>query len=84
MHNVDQIVNPQISPEEPPHLLLAYAHKYVRDEHDLAPPDCDYDLVIGAWVKQGSDTLFVSMSGVGRPPQSKKSDVETGEDQKGY
>jgi hypothetical protein len=66
------------------HILLAHAHTYDRGEIDLAPSGCDYDLRTGAWVLSESGTLLVTAPGRRRPPQSKKNDVETGEDQKGY
>jgi hypothetical protein len=72
------------SPEKTNHVLLARAHSYDRGEIDLAPSGCDYDLRTGAWVLRESGTLLVAAPGNRRPPQSKKCDVETGEDQKGY
>jgi hypothetical protein len=66
------------------HILLVHARSYGRSEVDLAPPDCDYDLRTGAWIVRGTDVLLVASPGRQRPPQSKKNDVETGEDQKGY
>lgn len=66
------------------HILLAYAHSYDRGDVDLAPPNCVYDLGVGAWVVRESGIILVASPGPWHPPQSKKCDVETGEDQKGY
>ena len=66
------------------HILLAYARSYDRGDIDLAPSDCDYDLRTGAWIVRESGVLLVESPRHSRPPQSKKADVETGEDQKGY
>jgi hypothetical protein len=66
------------------HILLAHAHTYGRGEIQLAPPGCDYDLCKGAWVVTESGILLVDSPVQVRPPQTKKADIETGEDQKGY
>ena len=42
-----------------------------------------YDLLAGAWVRRSSGGLLVE-SADPRPPRTKKADIETGEDQKGY
>lgn len=65
------------------HVLLAKARAYAREQIDLRPADCDYDLLAGAWVHRPSGGLFVE-SADPKPPGTKKHDVETGEDQKGY
>lgn len=70
--------------EKQNHILLTSARRYDREEVDLAPFGCDYDLRAGAWVLRESGDLLVTAPGNRRPPQSKKNDVETGEDQKGY
>lgn len=66
------------------HILLEYARSYERGEVELTPAGCDYDLRAGAWVVKKSGILLVASPDRPRPPQSKKNDVETGEDQKGY
>lgn len=65
------------------HVLLAHARTYPRRDLDLTPPGCTYDIETGAWVTSRGELLVESQERP-RPPQSKKSDVETGEDQKGY
>ena len=65
------------------HVLLANARAYPRQSVDLRPADSDYDRLVGAWVHRPSGGLLVE-SADPRPPGTKKHDVETGEDQKGY
>ena len=65
------------------HVLLANARAYPREPIDLRPDGCDYDLLTGARVDRSSGGLFVE-SADPNPPRTKKADVETGEDQKGY
>ena len=65
------------------HVLLAKARANDRESIDLRPADSDYDLVVGAWVHRPSGGLFVE-SDDRKPPRTKKADVETGEDVKGY
>ncbi|MDE0356210.1 MAG: hypothetical protein OXN92_00500 [Gammaproteobacteria bacterium] len=65
------------------HVLLAKARAYARESIDLRPADSDYDLVVGAWILRPSGELLVE-SADPKPPRTKKADVETGEDQKGY
>ena len=66
------------------HILLAYGRTYDRGDIELAPPSCDYDIRIGAWIVKESGDLLVASFEHPRPLQTKKADVETGEDQKGY
>ena len=64
------------------HILLDKAHVYDMVEKDLVPPKCSYDRECGLW--RVDTTGEVMMIGAyARKPQSKKWDVETGEDQKG-
>ncbi|MDE2730685.1 MAG: hypothetical protein OXM02_00700 [Bacteroidota bacterium] len=65
------------------HILLARAHVYERRDVDLRPPNCDYDLLVGAWIYRPTGRLLVESAEI-QPPRTKKADVETGEDQKGY
>ena len=65
------------------HVLLEKARTYAREPLDLRPDGCDYDLVAGAWVRRSSGGLLVESTDP-KPPRTKKADVETGEDQKGY
>jgi hypothetical protein len=72
------------SAEDSDHILLAHARSYDRGEVDLTPSGCGYDTLAGAWIVRETGVLLVDSPGHMRPPQSKKNDVETGEDQKGY
>jgi len=63
------------------HLLLKHASTYERFNGSLAPEGCEYDAHIGAWVLEGTDVLFVDTPDRKRP-QTKKEDIETGEDRK--
>lgn len=65
------------------HVLLEKAREYPRQPIDLRPADSDYDLLAGAWVHRLSGELLVETAAP-RPPQTKKHDIETGEDQKSY
>jgi hypothetical protein len=64
------------------HFLLRTARTYQREATTLAPPGSHYDPVVGAWILTATDQLFVEKSGA-QAPQTKKADIETGEDQKG-
>lgn len=64
------------------HPLLVRATKYRVKRVDLSPPNCTYDVHIGAWRINDSGALWAESKGrIG--PNTKKGDVETGEDQKG-
>jgi hypothetical protein len=64
------------------HILIEYATSYERLNRELTPEGCHYDFEIGAWVV--SDTGRLLVESPERPkPQTKKHDIETGEDQKG-
>ncbi len=67
----------------PQHVLLAKARAYPHEPIDLRPADAEYDLLAGAWINRRSGGLLVESANPG-PPRTKKADVETGEDQKGY
>lgn len=66
------------------HILLEFARSYDFREPAPAPPGCLYDVLVGAWIVKESGILLVESTEGPRPPQSKKNDVETGEDQKGF
>jgi len=68
--------------KEQTHILLKHATSYERPKISLAPEGCHYDNEVGAWVFSDSGKLLVEEPE--RPkPQTKKHDIETGEDQKG-
>jgi hypothetical protein len=67
---------------DPRHLLLRTASSARRRNAPEAPPDCIYDPVLGAWILEGTNTLLVDTPQRSLPG-TKKSDIETGEDQKG-
>jgi len=63
------------------HLLLQKAHEFENPKKNLAPTGCKYDVKIGAWVKRDTGELLADtpdMQGL----ETKKNDVETGEDLK--
>ena len=64
------------------HILLEKAISYSIHDTQQAPSGFHYDWEAGAWLDDESDQ-FYAFSKRRRPPESKKSDVETGEDQKG-
>ena len=64
------------------HVLLELANTYPIPDRKLDPEGYYYDEQIGAWVDQQDKTLLVRTEK--KPtPQTKKMDIETGEDQKG-
>lgn len=65
------------------HILLSLAKRYPLIDRDRSPVDARYDAVLGGWVDKASGILVVNRPDA-NPPQSKKNDVETGEDQKGH
>ncbi|QDU44322.1 hypothetical protein Mal52_28010 [Symmachiella dynata] len=64
------------------HPLIQRAHWYSRQDVNLTPDGCKYDDNIGAWTVIASGDLWVETPGR-EGPQTKKQDIETGEDQKG-
>jgi hypothetical protein len=64
------------------HPLLQRAHRYPRRRRDLSPAGCMYDDDVGAWRVIETGELWAETPGR-RGPQTKKHDIETGEDQKG-
>ena len=65
------------------HIWLAKARTYALEPSDLRPANCNYDPLAGAWVHRPSGELLVE-SADGKPPRTKKNDIEIGEEQKGY
>lgn len=64
------------------HILLDKAYVYDIVEKELIPHECTYDRVSGLWrVNATGDIMMIG--DYARKPQSKKCDIETGEDQKG-
>jgi hypothetical protein len=63
------------------HLLLEKAKTYPRFRGELAPSNCKYDQLIGAWVLQSTSELLIETP-LRKGPRTKKEDIETGEDQK--
>lgn len=62
--------------------LLRTASAARRRDISLAPANCTYDPVIGAWVLKDTTRLLVETDRRS-VPGTKKNDIETGEDQKG-
>lgn len=64
------------------HILLEKAYTYENIPKKLTPEGCFYDRNSGLW--RVTDTKEVMMVGnYALKPQTKKADIETGEDQKG-
>jgi len=63
------------------HILLKYASTYDIPNVSFEPRGCHYDDVIGAWIVDETGEIFITTS-EGPKPQTKKNDIETGEDQK--
>lgn len=64
------------------HPLIERAQKYPLRAVNLAPAGCLYDDEVGAWRIIETDELWVDTH-ARQGPQTKKQDIETGEDQKG-
>lgn len=65
------------------HPLLECSRAFPISDPDLSPSEGEYDLLLGAWVDTDSGRFLVDDDDPD-PPRTKKNDVETGEDQKGY
>jgi len=63
------------------HLLLDNATTYPIFRGNLAPENCTYAPLIGAWILKSTCRLFVDTP-LRKGPTTKKHDIETGEDQK--
>lgn len=68
-----------------PHYLISKAHVYPQNRQISDPEDRHYNILLGAWCSGiDQNTILVKSSNPQRPrPQSKKNDIETGEDLKG-
>ncbi len=66
---------------ETSHILLQKASVYPRPRGRLSPIDCQYDPLIGAWILESTGELLAATP-LRRGPQTKKEDIETGEDHK--
>ena len=64
------------------HILLEKAYVYDDVTQKLTPEGCSYDRDSGFW-RLNSTSEAMMISNHAQKPQSKKCDVETGEDQKG-
>jgi hypothetical protein len=63
------------------HILLQKASKFGKASQDPVPIGCKYDFKIGAWIKKDTEELLADTSDM-RGLETKKSDIETGEDLK--
>lgn len=64
------------------HILLEKAYTYNNQPRKLAPEGCSYDRKCGLWrVDSTGEVMMVSH--FAQRPETKKCDIETGEDQKG-
>lgn len=64
------------------HILLEKAYVYNDVPKRLTPEGCSYDRNSGLWRMDRTGEVMM-ISNYAQKPQSKKCDVETGEDQKG-
>lgn len=64
------------------HILLEKAFTYENIPQKLTPDDCSYDRKGGLWRVDSTGEAMMT-SDFAQKPQTKKCDVETGEDQKG-
>ena len=66
------------------HPLIRLARRTQIPAAPPVPPDAIYDAVRGAWAVPRTGELLVRSPEPRPGPQTKKADVERGEDQKGY
>lgn len=64
------------------HILLDKAHVYENIDRDMNPKDCSYDRIAGLWRVNSTGEIMMISSSV-QKAETKKCDIETGEDQKG-
>lgn len=64
------------------HILLEKAYCYPEPREVLAPKNCTFIQKSGYW-RNNSTGEIMMLSNDPRRPQTKKEDIETGEDQKG-
>jgi len=64
------------------HILLAKAYCYPEPAETLKPENCTFVEEKGYWQNNITGEIMM-LSNDSRRPQSKKCDIETGEDQKG-
>lgn len=64
------------------HILIEKAYRYPAPIEKPTPKDCTFQENHGYWVNNSTGEVMM-LSNDPRRPQSKKCDLETGEDQKG-
>ena len=64
------------------HILLEKAYIYDDVQREVIPEGCSYDRNCGLWRIDNTGEVMM-IGNYAQKPQSKKCDVETGEDQKG-
>lgn len=64
------------------HILLDKTYVYEDIPKDLKPQGCSYDRVSGLWRVDSTGEVMM-VGNYAQRPETKKCDVETGEDQKG-
>ncbi len=66
------------------HILISKAKTYDVSQRNIIPEQCTFYQKKGYWIDDHSRKPMMLMSDPKRPtPQTKKFDIETGEDQKG-
>lgn len=64
------------------HILLEKAYIYENVPKRLTPEGCSYDRKCGLWRVDSTGEVMM-LSDFAQRPETKKCDIETGEDQKG-
>lgn len=64
------------------HIILERAYVYDNPRHESVPEGCTYDRKCGLWRVNETNEVMMT-SDIAEKPETKKCDVETGEDQKG-
>lgn len=64
------------------HILLDKAYVYENIPKQLIPEGCSYDRIGGFWRLDNTGEIMM-IGNYAQRPETKKCDVETGEDQKG-
>ena len=63
------------------HLLIQKAHRFKKSKINPAPNGCKYSFKIGAWILEETGEILAETSDI-QGLETKKSDIETGEDLK--
>lgn len=67
--------------ERQKHLLLQKAYKFEKSSNNPAPSGCEYDFGLGVWIIKETGEIMAETPKI-QGLETKKNDIETGEDLK--